>query len=73
MSKQEINRLRELSQQELLDERQEAKQELFNLKFQWMATRQLSNTARLRLLRQKVARINTLLRERELEGKEVNA
>lgn len=71
MSKQEMNRLRELSQQELLKERQEAKDELFKLKFRLMVMRQLPNTARLRLLRQKIARINTLLRERELKGEKV--
>lgn len=75
--KQELERMRELSVQELHDEMKEAKAELFNLKFQWAATRQLSNPARLGLLRKKVSRINTILREREissaLEGETAHA
>ncbi|MEZ0374796.1 MAG: 50S ribosomal protein L29 [Candidatus Sericytochromatia bacterium] len=66
--KQDLQHLRELSEQELKDEIKEAKSELFNLKFQWAATRQLSNPARLGVLRKKVARINTILREREAKG-----
>lgn len=70
---QEIKRLRELSEQDLKDEIKEAKSELFNLNFQWAATRQLSNPSRLGLLRKKIARINTILREREIKGETVNA
>lgn len=66
--KQDLQNLREMSEQELKDEIKEAKSELFNLRFQWAATRQLSNPARLGVLRKKVARINTVLRERELKG-----
>ena len=66
--KQDLQHLRELGEQELKDEIKEAKSELFNLKFQWAATRQLSNPARLGVLRKKVARINTILREREAKG-----
>lgn len=43
-----------------------AKEELFNLRFQ-LATGQLDNTTRLRVLRHDVARIATVLREREIE------
>lgn len=71
--KQDLQRMRELSEQELLDEAKEAKAELFNLKFQWAATRQLSNPARLGVLRKKVARIKTVLREREVKGETANA
>lgn len=42
-------------------------QELFNLRFQF-ATRQLTNTARFREVRGDIARIRTILRERELAG-----
>lgn len=66
--KQDLQRLRELSEQELQEEMQEAKSELFNLKFQWAATRQLTNPARLGDLRKKVARVETILRERQLQG-----
>jgi large subunit ribosomal protein L29 len=71
--KQDLQHLRELSEQELKDEIKEAKSELFNLKFQWAATRQLSNPSRLGVLRKKVARINTVLRQRETEGEVTNA
>jgi len=47
----------------------EAKQELFNLRFQHV-TGQLDNTARLAALRKDVARISTLLRQREIEAAE---
>jgi large subunit ribosomal protein L29 len=43
----------------------EAKEELFNLRFQ-MATGQLDNNRRLRTVRHDIARIYTILREREL-------
>ena len=43
----------------------EAKEELFNLRFQ-MATGQLDNNRRLRTVRHDIARIYTIMREREL-------
>jgi large subunit ribosomal protein L29 len=43
----------------------ESKEELFNLRFQ-MATGQLANNRRLRVVRQEIARVYTVLREREL-------
>ncbi|WP_328351643.1 50S ribosomal protein L29 [Mycobacterium sp. NBC_00419] len=57
--------LRELTDDELADKLRESKEELFNLRFQ-MATGQLDNNRRLRLVRQEIARIYTVLREREL-------
>ncbi|MGA8329962.1 MAG: 50S ribosomal protein L29 [Mycobacterium sp.] len=57
--------LRELNDEELIEKLREAKEELFNLRFQ-VATGQLSNNRRLRLVRQEIARIYTVLREREL-------
>lgn len=57
--------LRELTDDELTDRLREAKEELFNLRFQ-VATGQLSNNRRLRTVRQEIARIYTVLREREL-------
>ncbi|HSF84905.1 MAG TPA: 50S ribosomal protein L29 [Acidimicrobiia bacterium] len=47
---------------ELLDE---AKEELFNLRFQ-LATNQLDNTTRLREVRRDIARIRTVMREQEI-------
>lgn len=57
--------LRELGSEELVDRLRESKLELFNLRFQ-TATGQLNNNRRLRTVRQEIARIYTVLREREL-------
>ena len=57
--------LRELTDAELTDKLREFKEELFNLRFQ-SATGQLANNRRLRVVRQEIARIYTVLREREL-------
>jgi large subunit ribosomal protein L29 len=57
--------LRELSDDDLTDKLRQSKEELFNLRFQ-MATGQLANNRRLRIVRQEIARIYTVLREREL-------
>ncbi|MCP2165847.1 50S ribosomal protein L29 [Goodfellowiella coeruleoviolacea] len=57
--------LRELTDEELVLRLKEAKEELFNLRFQ-MATGQLDNNRRLRTVRHDIARIYTVMREREL-------
>jgi large subunit ribosomal protein L29 len=57
--------LRELSAEDLVERLRESKEELFNLRFQ-MATGQLSNNRRLRTVRHEIARVYTVLREREL-------
>jgi large subunit ribosomal protein L29 len=57
--------LRELPEEELRSRLREAREELFNLRFQ-MATGQLDNNRRLRTVRRDIARIYTILREREL-------
>ncbi len=57
--------LRELHDDELETRLREAKEELFNLRFQ-MATGQLDNNRRLRAVRHDIARIYTILHEREL-------
>lgn len=57
--------LRELNEEELTTKLRQAKEELFNLRFQ-SATGQLANNHRLRIVRQEIARIYTVLREREL-------
>lgn len=57
--------LRELSAEELNKRLQESKEELFNLRFQ-MATGQLANNRRLSVVRKDIARIYTVIREREL-------
>ncbi|MGB3303899.1 50S ribosomal protein L29 [Gordonia sp. (in: high G+C Gram-positive bacteria)] len=57
--------LRELSDPDLVARLKESKEELFNLRFQ-MATGQLDNNRRLRTVRREIARIYTVMREREL-------
>jgi large subunit ribosomal protein L29 len=57
--------LRTSSQDELGSKLAEAKEELFNLRFQG-ATGQLENHGRLRAVRKEIARIYTVMREREL-------
>jgi len=65
MAVQTASELRHLDD-ELLEERlREAKEELFNLRFQ-AATGQLESHGRLRQVRREIARIYTVLREREL-------
>jgi large subunit ribosomal protein L29 len=61
--------LREMVDEELLNRLAEAKQELFNLRFQHV-TGQLDNYARLGEMKKEVARINTILRDREITAAE---
>ena len=62
-----INELRELSYEELKNKISECKAELFNLRFS-QATGSLEQPSRIKELRKAVARMKTILRERELEG-----
>ncbi|HWH35072.1 MAG TPA: 50S ribosomal protein L29 [Acidimicrobiales bacterium] len=64
--------LRNLADEDLLQRLGEAKSELFNLRFQHV-TGQLDNHARLSQVRKDVARLNTLLRQREIEAAEALA
>ena len=57
--------IRDLSNEELLSKIEESKQELFNLRFQ-QATGSLEKPSRITELRKLVARMKTILREREL-------
>ena len=57
--------LRELSDDDLVTRLREAKAELFNLRVQG-ATGQLDNNRRLQTVRRDIARIYTVMREREL-------
>ena len=59
------NDLRTLAEDELVSKLREAKEELFNLRFQ-VATGQLDNNRRLQTVRRDIARIYTIMREREL-------
>ena len=57
--------VRDLADAELVTKLAEAKEELFNLRFQ-VATGQLDNNRRLHHVRRDIARIYTVMREREL-------
>ena len=57
--------LRNVDTEDLVTKLREAKEELFNLRFQ-SATGQLENHGRLRAVRRDIARIYTTMREREL-------
>jgi large subunit ribosomal protein L29 len=57
--------LRQLEDDELVSKLREAKEELFNLRFQ-AATGQLESHGRLNAVRKDIARIYTVIREREL-------
>ena len=61
--------LHDLSDAELVTRLADTKQELFNLRFRHV-TGQLENSARLGGLRKDIARINTLLRQREIAAAE---
>jgi large subunit ribosomal protein L29 len=63
-----LTEIRALGDAELQKKLEEAHQELFNLRFK-LATKQLVNHRELPKVRKKIARINTIIRERELGKK----
>ena len=60
-----ISEIRNLSEEQLNEKETDLKQELFNLRFQ-LATGQLENTSRINLVKKDIARVKTIMREREL-------
>ena len=60
-----VSELRQLADDELVLRLRDFKEELFNLRFQ-VATGQLDNNRRLQTVRRDIARIYTVMREREL-------
>jgi large subunit ribosomal protein L29 len=60
-----LNEFRELSNEDLTKELEDTRQEMFNLRFR-VATKQLVNHRELRRVKKKIARLKTLLMEREL-------
>ncbi|XVE33692.1 50S ribosomal protein L29 [Wukongibacter baidiensis] len=60
------NKLRDMTSQELSQKLNDFKAELFNLRFQ-LATGQLENPVRIRNVKKDIARVKTILRERELK------
>ena len=65
-----VNEIRELSTDEINNKLKETKEELFNLRFK-QATGTLEKPSRIRELRHTVARMKTVLKEREKDVKEV--
>ena len=61
--------MRELKTEDLTTKIAEAKEELFNLRFQ-QATGNLEKPSRINELRKQVARMKTIIRERELGGQD---
>ena len=59
--------LRELTDDQLLERAETAKEELFNLRFQ-LATGQLDNSSTIKKVRHEIARIATVMRERDIEA-----
>ena len=57
--------LKDLTKEELLKKKKDLKEEMFNLRFQH-STGQLENTARMKVLKKDVARLETTLRQKEL-------
>lgn len=62
-----VKEIRDMSDAELQKRIGELKEELFNLRFQ-MATGQLENHMRIRDVKKSIARVKTIIRERELSG-----
>ena len=66
------DKLAEMDMSELVDELRETKHEALNLRFR-NATDQLENTAEIGKVRRQIARINTLIREREIAAAEAES
>ena len=64
--------IREMTTEELLESLDEAREEKFNLRFQ-LATNQLDNTARVKAVKNDIARIHTEMRVREMNPDEETA
>ena len=62
----ELNKMREMTDAELAAELEKMKKELFNLRFQH-ATGQLENPVKMRELKKDIARVKTIIREKELK------
>ena len=62
----ELNKIREMTDVELQAELDKMKQELFNLRFQHV-TGQLENPVKMREVKRDIARVKTIIREKELQ------
>lgn len=68
VTRMKVKEIRELTTDQIIAKIKETKEELFNLRFQ-QATGNLEKPSRIRELRHTVARLKTVLRERELNDK----
>ncbi len=59
--------LRELTHEQLVERAESAKEELFNLRFQ-LATGQLDDSSSIKKIRHEIARVATVMRERDIEA-----
>jgi large subunit ribosomal protein L29 len=64
--------LRELTDAQLLERAESAKEELFNLRFQ-LATGQLDDSSSIKKVRHEIARIATVMRQRDIEAAAIGA
>ena len=62
----DLNKIRKMTDQERTAELEKMKQELFNLRFQYV-TGQLENPVQMRTIKRDIARVKTIIREKELE------
>ena len=60
-----VHEVRELSDEDLAQELEGSYKELLNVRFR-LATKQMSNTSQLRIVRRNIARLNTVTHERQL-------
>ena len=66
-AREQLDKLRQMTNTELADRLKDRKEELFNLRFR-LATGNLEDVASIREVRKEIARIHTVVRERELKG-----
>ncbi len=62
----DLNKIREMTDAELSAELEKMKKELFNLRFQHV-TGQLDNPVQMREVKRNIARVKTIIREKELD------
>jgi large subunit ribosomal protein L29 len=62
----DLNKMREMTDVELIAELEKMKKDLFNLRFQHV-TGQLENPVKMRETKRDIARVKTIIREKELE------
>lgn len=67
VNKLKANKIKDMTPQELNEKALELKNELFNLRFQ-LATGQLDNPMKIKAVKKDIARVKTILRQKEIEA-----